>query len=371
MQTIKILVDCSKGVTTKGTLLDDWDNNVIVKTLKKHYNVIRSNTPDYLFFSEGSQGEFLKHDCIKIFYAFENIKPNFNLCDYAISLFDMEYEDRHLRIPPFFIDPHGVSGYIGAINKHIFTIEDLKKKEGFCSMVTSNAIAATPYRGMFFNLLSEKYKRVDSGGRDFNNMGYRVKDKQEFLSKYKFSLAFENSMYYVTEKIVDAFGAKTIPIYWGDPNIGRDFNTKAFINCHEYESFEQVIERIKEIDNDDELYLQMMREPAFIKPITFEEHQERLEKFLINIIEKDKLMAKQRDIGNVYTRTEEYIKKVGLKKVRLKYICYSAILKLYSPFQMLFRKKLGIKIRKLVLRLFGVAYSKNSNYNSNYKEDVN
>jgi len=360
MRTIKVLVDYIQGVSTKGTLTDDWDNNFIIKILKKHYNVVRSDNPDYLFFSDRSKGEFLKYDCIKIFYAFENIKPNFNLCDYAISLFDMEYEDRHLRVPPFFIDHQAVPGYIGALNKHTFTLEDLKKKEGFCAMVTSNAIAAAPYRGKFFNLLSEKYKRVDSGGRDFNNIGYRVKDKQEFLSKYKFSLAFENAMYYVTEKIVDAFGAKTIPIYWGDPNIGRDFNTKAFINCHEYESFEQVIERIKEIDNNDELYLQMMREPAFIKPITFEEHQERLEKFLVNIIEKDKVMAKQRDIGHIFTRTEENILKLSFKKSRLKHIYYIIVLKLYTPLHRYSHTKFVIKIREFALRLFGVAYSKNS-----------
>lgn len=358
MRTIKVLVDCSKSTTTKGTKLDDWDNNLIINILKKHYKVERSDHPDYIFYSEGSRGEFLNHDCIKIFYSFENVKPNFNLCDYAITMFDMEYEDRHLRVPPFFADPRAIEGYTGALTKHNFTEEDLRKKEGFCAFVTSNAFVAAPEREQFFRLLSDKYKKVDSGGRDFNNIGYRVKDKQEFLSKYKFSLAFENAKYYVTEKIVDAFGAGTIPIYWGDPNIGRDFNTKAFINCHEYDNFEAVIEKIKEIDNDDELYLKMMQEKAFITPVSVEDHQKRLEDFLVHIIEQDFEHAKQRDIRHVYHRAEEKMKRDGLKKLKRKNKFYAAILKVYAPFQMMFRTKVGIKIRKTALKILGVSYNK-------------
>jgi len=34
----------------------------------------------------------------------------------------------------------------------------------------------------------------------------------------------------MTEKIVEAFAANCIPIYWGDPSISKVFNSKAFIN---------------------------------------------------------------------------------------------------------------------------------------------
>ncbi len=54
---------------------------------------------------------------------------------------------------------------------------------------------------------------------------------------------------YTTEKLFDCFKAGTVPIYWGNPEITRDVNPKAFINCNDYENdFDAVIERVKEID---------------------------------------------------------------------------------------------------------------------------
>jgi hypothetical protein len=45
----------------------------------------------------------------------------------------------------------------------------------------------------------------------------------------------------------------TIPIYWGNPLASLDFNPKAFINCHDYKSFDEVIELVKEIDSNETL----------------------------------------------------------------------------------------------------------------------
>ena len=76
-------------------------------------------------------------------------------------------------------------------------------------------------------------------------------------------MAIENSPSngYTTEKIIEAFAGATIPIYYGSKDIAKEFNEKAFINCHNYNSFEEVLERVKEIDNNDELFLSMVKEP--------------------------------------------------------------------------------------------------------------
>ena len=102
---------------------------------------------------------------------------------------------------------------------------------GFCSFLYSNEKARE--RIDFFHRLSE-VGRVDSGGKVLNNIGYRVEDKLKFYGKYKFSIAFENSQFpgYTTEKILHAFMANTVPIYWGNPLVGNDFNPDSFINCH-------------------------------------------------------------------------------------------------------------------------------------------
>ncbi len=53
-----------------------------------------------------------------------------------------------------------------------------------------------------------------------------VPDKVVFLEKPQFSIAVENSVHTnnFTEKILDCFLTKTIPIYWGCPNLNEFFN---------------------------------------------------------------------------------------------------------------------------------------------------
>lgn len=81
----------------------------------------------------------------------------------------------------------------------------------------------------------------------------------------KFHLAFENSSYpgYVTEKILQAFYARTVPIYWGSPCVDLDFNPDAFINWHDYKNDKKFLERIIEVDNDEKLYHNMLNQPMF------------------------------------------------------------------------------------------------------------
>ena len=104
---------------------------------------------------------------------------------------------------------------------------------------------------------------------------------------YKFNIAFENSsvLGYTTEKIMDAMVANTIPIYWGNRWIGRDFNESSFINVHAFGSLEDAVERIVELDSDDEQYMKLMNE-SWISDTTLFDWEKRLSSFLINIIEK-------------------------------------------------------------------------------------
>ena len=56
-----------------------------------------------------------------------------------------------------------------------------------------------------------------------------------FMAHHRFSVAFENSATsgYITEKIVNAYLAESIPIYFGPPRsqVERVLNTKAFVHC--------------------------------------------------------------------------------------------------------------------------------------------
>ena len=240
----------------------------LVQQLSPHFPIEISGDPDYLFFSVfGTAHLEPRFDrCIKIIWLAENVRPDFSTCDYSLS-FDYPDDPRNLRLP-YYSD---VNFYLGREpNKYLSLIKPdnydpvrvLDSKKRFCNFIYSNEWATE--RLAFFGELS-KYKRVDSGGSVKNNLGFKVRNKREFMIPYKFTIAFENSSYpgYVTEKLVDPMFANSLPIYWGSPRVHEEFNPRSFINCHEHADWQSVIEKIIQIDQDDSLYLEYLEAPWF------------------------------------------------------------------------------------------------------------
>ncbi len=243
-------------------------DNFILRALKTHFDVEvlpvgEKNDIDALFYSVYSF-HCLEYDCPRIFFTGENAFPDFNICDYGIGFELHEIGDRFFRYPVSLADFH--KDYEAMEQKNAFIPENPFKRK-FCAQVVSNVVYTDGFRDNFFHELC-KYKKVDSGGKHLNNIGLPsgVPDKLEFLKNYKFSFAFENVSHpgYCTEKITQSFAANTIPIYWGDPKIADYFNEKSFININAFENIESAIEYIKKIDNDEELYLSMLNEPAVL-----------------------------------------------------------------------------------------------------------
>ena len=289
--------------TVKVQFLDYWadfqkkrEQYLLLRILRKHYDVQICDDPDYVFFSVMGEKHWGVPDrCIKICHTGENLVPDFNACDYAIGFDWMEFGDRYLRFPLYYT--YGKELNLALENRHLFNEEELRAmKQDFCSITVSNANRNPVFKELFEAL--SKYKRVNSGGRWMNNVGGPVADKMTFDRRHKFSIACENSASpgYTTEKLVQAFAAKTIPIYWGDPLVSRVFNTKAFINVNDFASVDEVVNRIKMIDNSDELYLQMMREPALVSEAYNRESQMAvLKRFSDNIFCCPKEEAKRRN----------------------------------------------------------------------------
>jgi alpha(1,3/1,4) fucosyltransferase len=245
----------------------------ILKLLKVRFDIdIVEHDPDYIIFSVFGC-KFLEYpDAVRIFVCGENVHADFNFCDYAFGFDWLEFGDRYYRWPVYQLYEHfheicrrGCSQLAG---EHV-----VSQEKGFCNFLYSNA-NAIPYRDALFHAL-DSYRRVHSAGAHLNNIGYSpgraFKDdwpraKVEFQRGYKFSIACENSSTpgYTTEKIVHAFAADTIPIYFGNPLIAREFNPKRFVNCHDFDSLDGVVDRVAEIDQNDDLFLQIMSEPFFI-----------------------------------------------------------------------------------------------------------
>ena len=100
---------------------------------------------------------------------------------------------------------------------------------------------------------------------------------------------------YCTEKLIDAYTAGTVPIYWGDSTVGLDFNTSAFVNCHDYPRFEDVVERIIELDRVEEAFMQVYQAPFFRRPFLQYTFDPGFEAFLVHIFDQDSFGAFRRN----------------------------------------------------------------------------
>ena len=261
---------------TDGFFAEKWTMKVL---REKFGNVEISDNPDFLFCSTDYKADRFNYDCARIFITGENVVPDFNSVDYAIGFHNISFEDRYIRVPLYCFYEED---YRIALKKHIDYVSDKEKK--FCNFIYSNGESVMKERDEFFHLLSE-YKQVDSGGKHLNNIGRRIDDKREFQRQYKFSIAFENASAngYTTEKILQAFSAGTIPIYYGNPEISKEFNPKSFVNCHDYNNFDEVIKRIEEIDNSWEIYDSIMREPIFVNMNNRDNPLQSYEKYIYDI----------------------------------------------------------------------------------------
>jgi hypothetical protein len=234
----------------------DKSQNFFINMLSNYFDVQIVSNPDFLFFSNYGSAH-LSYTCIKIFYTGESTPPDYLQCDYSIS-FELEENDRNLRLPLYFL--YGDVNEILSPKKPFSEIRNQHNR--FCNMVVSNGDSKK--RIDFFHQLS-KYKQVDSGGRFLNNIGGHVEDKKKFISSYKFTFAFENIIYpgYTTEKVFEPMLCGSMPIYWGNPKVNLDFNTKSFVCWDDYGSDEAVINRIIELDQNDSLYEEVYMEPFF------------------------------------------------------------------------------------------------------------
>ena len=135
------------------------------------------------------------------------------------------------------------------------------------------------------------------GGKYHNNVGI-ISNKIEFLSSYKFSLAMENTEGdgYSSEKIIESFVSGTIPIYYGDYMIEEYINPKSFILIRGEKDMMEKIDYIKKIDNDDKLYIKILKENILIDYNIPDKISNEYYDFFLHIFEQDKISAKRNSI---------------------------------------------------------------------------
>lgn len=242
---------------------DFWTDDLQViwlyNILHQHFNIELSDDPDVLIYSVFGY-KHLDYNCKKIHFTTENTLPDYAYCDYSIGFNYDEGNSQHLRYPLylFYKDVNEL------VKTKAITAEDIRHKDKFCTFIVSNPKAEE--RIEFFKLL-DAVKHVDSAGKVLNNMpeGWQLPDgeKLNFLRRYRFNVAFENSSSpgYTTEKIFEPMFYETIPIYWGDPLVSKDFNPGSFINVKDFPNYHDAIKYVMEVENNPDLYLKILNEP--------------------------------------------------------------------------------------------------------------
>ena len=196
---------------------------------------------------------------LKVYITGENMVPDFDQCDLAFSPVEDLHNQRCIRLP-YYAQVLPTMGSL--VRGPEWQPQSYVNRPRFCSFVASNPRGS--FRNAFFKKLN-RIKKVDSAGRHFNNYGSPVVDKLAFLKDYRFNLAFENSQSpgYVTEKLIDPLLMGCIPIYWGAPDVTRDFNQACMINVSIFSNFEEAIEYILIVNADNTLRLQYLATPPF------------------------------------------------------------------------------------------------------------
>jgi hypothetical protein len=268
--------------------------NIISSFVKQKFHIKFDNMkPDYIIYNVFEDDKLIKifNSSIKIAFFTENFIPDLSTYDYAIGHAHLSYLDRYLKFPFCFVFKilHFEMNLSKIHEIRINSLSSLKKKK-FCSAAISNSIITDKFRLLFIEKLN-KYKQVDMGGSYNNNIGGKVKDKIKFFSQYKFSIAMENSDGdgYATEKIIDSFLSGTIPIYYGDYMIDEYINPKSFILIKGEKHLNEKLEYIKQIDSNDSLFINIMKEPIFLDKDVFNKIKRELKEFFLHIFERKKI----------------------------------------------------------------------------------
>ena len=279
----------------------DKSNNLFTNILSRHFDVEISSDPDFVICSNrGSPFEYMKYDCVRIMFMGENISPDFTVFDYAIGFDYITFHDRYFRLPLVFYKSDA-KPWVPEVLTENQAWQILKQKKYFCNFIYGHASSHGMREALFREL--SRYKAVISPGSYLNNTEVSGKatrcpygKKLQYLAESKFTIAGDSVVHpgFVTEKIMDPFLYHSIPIYFGNPEIDKDFNTEAFVWCRNEADMERVFAEVQYLDTHDDAYIAMLLKSPLTDPNSIEKTYYALEQFLYNIFIQDRDAAYRR-----------------------------------------------------------------------------
>jgi len=254
------------------------DNIITVALSLRHDVEIVQHDPDILVHQ--GQTSHKHDDAITIAWFIESMnrigEPDYSKCDYSFNSCNLD-DERNYRIPFWSTQVNWNEAPAHDLNRgptYYISIEELSNRQitdrnRLCCSVASGTLGR---RAEFYPYISSKMD-VAHGGDFLRNTTEMIEkpgnsdylEKIEFISKFKSNLCFENDdrQGYVCEKILHAFYAGCLPIYWGPSNVGEDFNKEAFIDISDFESNEEAVDCIHDVLLSDRKLLEYLEQPVF------------------------------------------------------------------------------------------------------------
>lgn len=275
------------------------DNNMFYNILKNRYHVVLDDKdPDFLICSPlGVPFEYTKYDCPRIMYTGEYFSADFTSIDYFIGFDDISFGDRSFRLPLYLYSDHCQYPPSDPLT-HDQAMKILKSKEYFCNYIFGHQTQMGIREEILDGLAA--YRRVECAGTHRNNMPngltLNIQNKFDFMKKCKFSIAAESVSYpgFTSEKIGHAFRTCSIPIYYGDPDVTKDFNENSFVNYSSFENVDALVKRVIELDQNDDLYIEMLCQYRYVQANFEAVMLEKFTQYLYNIFDQDKEEAYRR-----------------------------------------------------------------------------
>lgn len=120
-------------------------------------------------------------------------------------------------------------------------------KTELLSMISSGKTSA-PGHKLRQEIMKSLKDKIHLFGKEVNP----IDDKETGLQPYMFSVAVENSRNgcYFTEKILDCFTTRTVPIYWGCPVLEDYFDMNGVITFESVEELEYIIDNLSKSKYD-------------------------------------------------------------------------------------------------------------------------
>lgn len=243
----------------------NYKNNNFFTYLEKNglIEVVKAN-PDIVIYSEYFKSNFNLAKK-KILYYVENLPQKNWIFNYTMSY--SKASITNLNFYNFFYYPFFDEITSGKLSPKYKFLKNKEKKK-YINFIHSNPNGEI--RNKYFSFLS-KFKKIDSYGKVQNNMGILPKtnfpemQKNEILSDYKYTIAFENSFSeeYFSEKIWQPISLNSIPIYYGPKSVFNIFNKKKIIYITSILDFKKSLKVINEIDSSKDLYQEILNESIF------------------------------------------------------------------------------------------------------------